>query len=465
MGFADAPFEAHYAKVLGHRMHYVDEGSGPVLLFLHGNPTSSYLWRNIIKELRSEYRCIAPDLIGFGRSDKPPLDYRFLTHYSFIEAFVEQLGLERLTLVVHDWGGPLGFLLAQQQPKRVGGIAFMETFPFTLKWSEFPPLGKPVFRGFRHPRLGGMMVMWQNLFINLVLPMGVKRHLPRSVMASYRAPFRDIQDRYPILVWPNELPLDDQRGETREVIEDMEKRLPQMPQRLLLLYFRPGALIRKRQVQWLREQIPHLETRYCGEGLHYVQEDEPEAITGALREWLKRGDSEPPASKKTASGKQAAASVTTPDDTVWYWRNLQHGDENMVAVWSDQGLAGLAFVDPDEDAATVAASLLPDIRPVEAADNNTDWLDPSTPLHWTGTDFQQRVWQALQKIPAGETRTYKQIADQLGSQPRAVGQAVGANRIALRVPCHRVVPSSGGIGGYRWGKTRKQRLLAAEKGS
>jgi O-6-methylguanine DNA methyltransferase len=464
MGFADAPFEAHYAEVLGHSMHYVDEGSGPVLLFLHGNPTSSYLWRNIIKELRSEYRCIAPDLIGFGQSDKPPLDYRFLTHYSFIEAFVEQLGLEHVTLVVHDWGGPLGFLLAQQQPERVDGIAFMETFPFTLKWSEFPPLGKPVFRGFRRPRLGRILVMWQNLFINLVLPMGVKRHLPRSVMASYRAPFRDIEDRYPILVWPNELPLDDQRGETREVIEDMEQRLPSMPQRLLLLWFRPGALIRKRQVQWLREHIPHLETRYCGEGLHYVQEDEPEAIAGAVREWLSRGAS----TSRAQTGSPEATQTTSAlagDVSTFYWRRLRHGDETLVAVWSEQGLAGLAFVDADEDPAAVAASLLPDVRPVEATGDNTDWLDPATPLHWTGTDFQQRVWHALQAIPSGETRTYKQIAEQLGSQPRAVGQAVGANRIALRVPCHRVVPSSGGTGSYRWGKARKQRLLAAEKTS
>ncbi len=460
MGFADAPFEAHYARVLGHNIHYVDEGSGPVLLFLHGNPTSSYLWRNIIKELRSDYRCIAPDLVGFGGSDKPLLDYRLLTHYSFIEALVEQLGLEDVTLVVHDWGGPLGFLLAQQQPDRVKAIAFMETFPFTLKWSQFPPLAQPVFRGFRRPRLGRLLVMWQNLFINLVLPMGVKRHLPHSVMASYRAPFRAVEDRYPILVWPNELPLDHQSGETREVIEDMEKRLPDMPQRLLLLYFRPGALIRKRQVQWLREHIPHLETRYCGEGLHYVQEDEPEAIVETVRAWLARDKAAPANSGAETSRVSRDAS---PRHSGFYWRRMRHGDDTLVAIWSAQGLAGLAFADPEEDPDALAQALIPDTHPVEAPDDDTDWLDPSVPLHWTGTDFQQGVWRTLQQIPTGETRTYRQVAEELGTQSRAVGQAVAANRIALRIPCHRVVPSSGGPGSYRWGQARKQRLLEAEK--
>lgn len=462
MGFADAPFDAHHARVLGHTMQYLDEGSGPVLLFLHGNPTSSYLWRNIIKALSADYRCIAPDLMGFGGSDKPPLDYRFLTHYSFIEAWVQQLGLDDVTLVVHDWGGPLGFLLAQQHPDRVNAIAFMETFPFTLEWSRFPRLGKPLFRGFRRPHLGRLLVMRQNLFINLVLPMGVKRHLPRSVMARYRAPFRAVEHRYPILVWPNELPLDDQRGETRAVIEDMEQRLPAMPQRLLLLYFRPGALIRKHQVQWLREHIPHLETRYCGQGLHYVQEDQPRAIADAVREWLDGGISSPVRPVQTASG---ARSEESPGPTGFYWRRLHRGDDTLVAVWSEQGLAGLAFVDADEDADAVARALVPDTQPVECNDDRTDWLDPSTPLQWTGTDFQQRVWRALQQIPAGETRTYKALAAELDSQPRAVGQAVGANRLALRVPCHRVVPSSGGLGHYRWGRARKQRLLASEADS
>jgi O-6-methylguanine DNA methyltransferase len=457
MGFADVPFAHHYTEVLDSRMHYIDEGTGPVLVFLHGNPTSSYLWRNIIKRLRSHYRCIAPDLIGFGHSDKPELDYRFATHYRYFEAFVNQLGLDRFSLVVHDWGGPLGFHLAQQHPERVERIAFMETFPFRMYWADFPPLAKPLFRGFRHPRLGRMLVMWQNLFINLALPMGVKRHLPRSVMATYRAPFRHIRDRYPILVWPNELPLDDRDSETRRLIEAMEKQLPEMPQPRLLLYFKPGAIIRKRQVERLRRIIPDLETRYCGEGIHYVQEDQPEAIADALLEWFADA-----AKDRPATSPKASISGSSPGSG-FHWQQLKHNGEDMVAVWSAEGLAGLAFVEPDEDAAGVAQTLVPDAAPVEAPEDTTDWLDPATPLHWTGTEFQQRVWQALQAIPPGETRTYKEIAEQVGSQPRAVGQAVGANRIALRVPCHRVRPSSGGIGGYRWGAERKQRLLQAEQ--
>lgn len=314
-------------------------------------------------------------------------------------------------------------------------------------------MAKPVFRGFRRPRLGRFLVMWQNLFINLVLPMGVVRHLPRSVMATYRAPFRHVEDRYPILVWPNELPLDDQRGETREVIEGLEQRLPQMEQRLLLLYFKPGALIRKRQVEWLQSHVPHLETRYGGPGLHYVQEDSPDRIAKALRDWLASSGAATKASRQPAPGSEPR----------FHWRRLEHRGEPMVAVWSERGLAGLGFVDPEEDPETAAQALVPDAEPVEAPEDVTDWLDPATPVDWTGTNFQQKVWEALQTIPPGETRSYKDIAQQIGSQPRAVGQAVRANRLALRVPCHRVVPGSGGVGAFRWGAARKRRLLDAEQ--
>ena len=153
MGFADYPFTSRYLTVDGHRLHYIDEGQGPTLLFLHGNPTSSYLWRNVIKPLTGHFRCVALDLIGFGKSDKPDLDYRFLTHYQFLHGFVTGLGLTDVTLVLHDWGGPLGFRLAQHQPDRVSAVCFMETFPFTFDWHEFPPAARPLFFAFRQRRL------------------------------------------------------------------------------------------------------------------------------------------------------------------------------------------------------------------------------------------------------------------------------------------------------------------------
>lgn len=156
MGFADFPFESRFVTLNGHRLHYIDEGEGPLILFIHGNPTSSYLWRNVIKPLRGKYRCIALDLIGFGKSDQPDLDYRFLTHYQYLEEFVAALALTDITLVLHDWGGPLGFRLAQQHPGKVSRLCFMETFPFTFDWDEFPcpcgpfslPFGRNGWAGF-----------------------------------------------------------------------------------------------------------------------------------------------------------------------------------------------------------------------------------------------------------------------------------------------------------------------------
>lgn len=287
MGFADFPFQSRYRDVRGHHIHYVDEGQGPALLFLHGNPTSSYLWRNIIKPLRRDYRCIAPDLIGFGKSDKPDLDYRFDTHYRFIEDFILDMDLTDLTLVLHDWGGPLGFRFAREHPERVSGICFMETFPFTLRMDELPAMARPLFRAFRRPITGQMLIMWQNLFVNLVLPLSVKRHLPHSVMSVYRAPFRRPGSRFPVYVWPNALPLDDRKGDTWEQIRDTEQGLEDMPQRMLLLAFRPGAILRRERVAWLQRKLPDLQVMDCGRGLHFVQEDQPESIATNLDAWLR----------------------------------------------------------------------------------------------------------------------------------------------------------------------------------
>jgi O-6-methylguanine DNA methyltransferase len=460
MGFADFPFQSRYQTVDGQRIHYIDEGDGPVLLFIHGNPTSSYLWRNIIKPLRTHYRCIALDLIGFGQSDKPELDYRFQTHYRFLLGFVEALDLRDMTLVLHDWGGPLGFQLAQQQPDRVARICFMETFPFTFDWSTFPPGAKQLFQGFRHPKLGPALVIWQNLFVNLVLPLSVKRHLPRSVMQAYRAPFRKREHRKPILLWPNELPLDDDRGKTWEAIKAIENNLGTMTQPMLLLAFKPGAIVGKTNRRRLEKLIPGLAVKDCGVGLHYVQEDQPEAIANAISDWLAE-------STGTEAGKQTGVSARVaesdkPGDTL-HWRTLSRDKDQLVAAWDKQGLVALEFLDK-KNPETVLGERFPNVSLKQESADKTDWLSPDTPLHLVGTEFQRQVWKALLAIPAGETRSYKDIAEAVGSQPRAVGQAVGKNNIALRVPCHRVLPVSGGTGGYKWGKARKEKLLKGERG-
>ncbi|MCC4310382.1 haloalkane dehalogenase [Alcanivorax marinus] len=478
MGFADYPFTSRYHSVDGHRLHYIDEGQGPTLLFLHGNPTSSYLWRNVIKPLRQHYRCVALDLIGFGRSDKPDIDYRFLTHYHYLRAFVEALDLTDLTLVLHDWGGPLGFRLAQQEPGRVARLCFMETFPFTFDWEEFPLAARPLFFAFRDKRLAPWLLQRHNLFVNVVLRFSVVRPLPRSVMAAYRAPFPDARSRRPIRVFPSELPLNDRPGDTHRAIAEIEAGLEAMPQPMLLLHFHPGAVLGRTRVAWLAQRIPDLEVVDGGRALHYVQEDQPERIAAALGDWLaRRIDAVPPrpaVAKATAAvtapaaATPATARIAAEDDRFtgalrWCWSPEHHG--GLVAAWSDAGLVQLCFAADAEEGRAQIEKRFPKavLEPTDEDAIDALLADPAgTPLHLVGTPFQRAVWRALLTIPAGQTRQYGELARQLNSQARAVGNAVGANRIALLVPCHRVVPRAGGPGGYHWGVARKKTLLAAE---
>ena len=186
---ADFPFDPHFVEVLGSRMHYVDEGEGDPILLLHGNPTSSYLWRNIIPYLTGLGRVVVPDLIGMGRFDKPSLDYRFPTHAKYLDAFIDALDLKNITLVVHDWGSGLGFHYAHRNEDNVKAIAFMEAIVETLKWNEIPSEFRMPFKMFRAPVVGWLMISVMNVFVNKY-PAGYDRSrayadgdegLPRSV--------------------------------------------------------------------------------------------------------------------------------------------------------------------------------------------------------------------------------------------------------------------------------------------
>jgi len=464
MGFADFPFESRYVTVNGHRLHYIDEGEGPVLLFIHGNPTSSCLWRNVIKPLRGQYRCIAVDLIGFGNSDQPDIDYRFLTHYRYLEDFVAALALTDITLVLHDWGGPLGFRLAQQQPQIVSRLCFMETFPFTCDWDEFPLPLRPLFFAFRQERLGRFLIINRNLFVRMVLPFGVIRHLPRSVRRIYQKPFRQRASRYPVYVWPNQLPINDRQDETWQAIEEIEKGLGSMPQPMLLLRFRPGAVLGPARIRWLLEQIPNLDISDCGRGLHYVQEDNPEAIADAIQHWLHPlaetiAEQIPPASPRLYESDDYAEPLT------WYYGESRYG--HALVAESAHGLIHFDFCDNKDDALARLSQRFPAAslteQPTATLLATLDHPDCApTPLHLCGTPFQRQVWHSLLRIPPGSTRAYGEIARQIGSQARAVGQAVGKNRLAILVPCHRVTRADGGHGGFYWGTALKQRLLEQE---
>lgn len=280
--------EEHDARVVDSTIHYLETGSGDPIVFLHGNPTSSYLWRNVIPRLAGEGRCLAPDLIGMGKSGKPKIDYRFADHARYLDAWFDALNLDRVTLVIHDWGSALGIHWAKRHPQRVAGIAMMEAILRGIPWSEFPKEMVEVFRGFRTPGAGEQLVLEQNVFIEKILPGAILRKLSAEEMDAYRAPFPTPESRAPMLRWPRELPLGGEPREIVEMLEENERWLAASETPKLLLTFEPGVLITPAVAEWCRKTLRNLETKAIGPGIHWVQEDHPEAIGDAVKEWRRR---------------------------------------------------------------------------------------------------------------------------------------------------------------------------------
>ena len=279
-------YESKYVEVHGARMHYVEEGSGSPILFLHGNPTSSYLWRNVIPHLTGLGWCIAPDLIGMGRSDKPEIEYRFVDHARYVDGFIEALGLRDITLVVHDWGSALGFHYARRHEGNVKGIAFMEAIVRPVTWDEWPEQARQIFQGFRTPGVGEQMVLEQNMFVEGVLPGAILRKLSDEEMNRYREPFPDPQSRKPTWRWPNEIPIEGQPADVVAIVEAYGEWLKRSPLPKLLLYAQPGAIMRN-LVDWCRENMANLKTVDIGPGVHFVQEDRPHEIGEAIAAWMR----------------------------------------------------------------------------------------------------------------------------------------------------------------------------------
>lgn len=289
---SDFPYESRYIDVHGSKMHYIDEGSGDPILFLHGNPTSSYLWRNVIPHLTSLGQCIAPDLIGMGRSDKPQIDYRFVDHVKYIDGFIETMGLQNLTLVVHDWGSALGFHYAMRHENNIKGMTFMEAI--LMPWPSwdmlFPhlPEVKQVFQGFRSPEVGWDMIVNKNMFIEQILPKGgVVRTLTEEEMCHYREPFGDPPSRKPIWRWPNEIPIEGKPADVTEMVYTYNRWLQQSELPKLLFYATPGALVPTPMVEWCQQSLKNLKTIHIGPGSHYLQEDNPHLIGSELATWYR----------------------------------------------------------------------------------------------------------------------------------------------------------------------------------
>jgi haloalkane dehalogenase len=285
---ADFPFTSNYIEVHGSKLHYVDEGSGDPILFLHGNPTSSYLWRNIIPHVTPYARAIAPDLIGMGRSDKPDIEYRFFDHVRYIEGFIEELGLKNITLVIHDWGSALGFQYAMRHESNVKGLAFMEAILAPVpSWDEFPEAGRELFQGFRTPGVGRDMILNQNMFVELLQMegKGIVRKLDEAEMEHYREPFRLPSSREPVWRWPNEIPVAGEPADVFEAVTSYNQKLQQSKLPKLLFYATPGFFFGAPMVQWTKENLKNLKAVDIGPGIHWLQEDNPHLIGSELANW------------------------------------------------------------------------------------------------------------------------------------------------------------------------------------
>lgn len=290
---SDFPFEKKRIEVNGSEIAYVDEGAGQPVLFLHGNPTSSYLWRNVIPHVTNGYRAIAPDLIGMGDSGKPEIDYTLQDHETYLYEFIEQLGLKDIILVVHDWGSVLGMKYARLNSQNVSALAFMEAIvPPGMPAPSYEAMGPQVgelFRNLRTPGVGEKMVLENNFFVEEILPkFGVLRELSDLEMEAYRAPFRTPESRKPTLQWPREIPIAGQPAyPVSQVLENgkwlMESDVPK-----ILFYAEPGALLPRQAVEFLIGNTKNLEVRFLGAGLHFLQEDHPHLIGQGLADWLRR---------------------------------------------------------------------------------------------------------------------------------------------------------------------------------
>jgi len=291
----DEQFPKKHARVLGRKMAYVEVGQGDPIVFLHGNPTSSYLWRNVIPHLAPLGRCIAPDLIGMGDSEKledsGPERYRFAEHRRYCDALLEQLGVDaRVTIVGHDWGSALGFDWANRHRKAMRGIAYMEAIVMPLHWSQWPKLVTPLFRAFRSPQ-GEKMILEDNLFIEQVLPASMLRSLGEDEMCVYRRPFlASGEARRPTLTWPREIPLEGQPADVTQIVADYAQWLAQSDLPKLFINANPGAILRGDPREFCRRWPRQQEVTV--KGIHFIQEDSPRDIGQAIAAWY--GALDPP---------------------------------------------------------------------------------------------------------------------------------------------------------------------------
>jgi haloalkane dehalogenase len=286
---SEDPYPRSRIRVKDAEMAYVDAGSGRPIVFLHGNPTSSYLWRNVIPHLTGLGRCLAPDLIGMGESDKlpdpGPGTYEFATHATYLEAFLDEVQLdEPVVLVLHDWGSALGFDWARRNPDRVRGIAFTEAIVNPLTWADWPEVSRRIFRGMRGVD-GEQMVLDKNVFVDRILPASVQGGLAPEALERYRQPFRDREDRWPTLEWPRQLPIENVPPKMHDVVAAYGRWLRGSDVPKLFVNADPGSILVGRMRSVVR-RWPAL-TEVTVPAGHFVPEDDPERLGRVLADWVR----------------------------------------------------------------------------------------------------------------------------------------------------------------------------------
>ncbi len=289
---SETKYTYKYIEILGSQMAYIDEGKGDPILFLHGQPTSSYLWRNIMPHLEDQGRVIAPDNIGFGKSDQPDLDYTFGDHYKYIDTFIKAKKLKNITLVVHDWGSGLGLHYARLNPDNVKAIITMESIIAPLipakSYDTMPKNLGDFFRNLRDSVKGPKLIIDDNYFVEEALPGFIDRPLDSAAHDVYREPFLERSSRKQVNQWPNEVPIGKVPLETHNIVTDYNKFLEKMDIPWLFLYATPGALNTPAVADYWRDRAKNIEIVYIGNGLHFVQEDQPYAIGTAISDFYRR---------------------------------------------------------------------------------------------------------------------------------------------------------------------------------
>lgn len=280
------PYDSHYVDVNGSRMHYIDEGQGKPIVFLHGIPSSSYLWRNVIPYLTEHGRCIALDLIGCGLSDKPKIDYSVNDYLAYFKGFLQALDLDQVTLVMHGWGSVIGFDYAMSHQDNVNGLAFLEShFRANTDWDMLSLPIQQIMSLREEPAGGQDKIINSNYFMENVFPLGVLRKLSNREMDYYQAPFLSPNSRQVIWQYLQELPIGDKQKGVTDFIQAYSEKLQQSDLPKLLLYAVPGFITTIDTVCWAKQHLPNLTSIDIGEALHYAQETKPELIGMELRDW------------------------------------------------------------------------------------------------------------------------------------------------------------------------------------